>query len=186
MHDLEKKAYEQRLLQANQRNLTGMDGKIGTVLRNLGKPILRNESDWFDTNEFDSPYDTESIDVIPSVDEMGFSSTSPSDIPVLEGGGEEIGMHFDGLQWGMHLEIKYLNDTQEFLLTYGGYPVYCEVSGELTCFVPGDWEDKINTLFSHAKKIENERHKVVAVENRREAKRAASSLLDHLRKYWGV
>lgn len=189
MNDREKRVKEQREYQANQRNLTGMDGKVGTVLRNLGSPIWRSGSNWLGGNEFNSPYDMGGdIDSVPSVDEMGFSDRGPDQIDTAEEGetSEVVGEHFDGLRWGMHLEIKYIDDTQELLLTYGGYPVFCEVSGELVCYVPGEWEAKIDTLFGHAKKIENERHRAVSVENKAENKRQSRNLLDHLRKYWGV
>jgi hypothetical protein len=189
MYDKEKKVRELRLLQATQRNLTGLDGKIGTVLRNLGKPILRSGSDWFQADEFDSPYNTGGdFDGKPSVDDLGFSSRPPDDLPTLDEDetSEEVGTHFSGLSWGMHLEIKYVNDEQELLVTFGGYPVYSETAGELTCYVPGDWEPMINLLFGHAKKIEEKRFQAVAVENKQESRRVAGGLLDQLKKFWGA
>src|SRR5581483_10161301 len=131
MNDRERRVREQRLIEASRKNLIGMEGKIGTILRNLGQPIWKDGSDWFTSNEFDSPNDWvwEEGDEIPTAD--------------IDASSSEIGMVFDALSWGIHVEIRYLTEEQKLTLLYQDTTVYEEISGDLECYVPGDWEQKI-------------------------------------------
>ena len=43
MHELARRIKEQRLIDATQKGLTGLDGKIGTILKGMGEPIIVHE-----------------------------------------------------------------------------------------------------------------------------------------------
>lgn len=173
MTDRERKIKEERQREANRKNLSGMEGKIGTVLRNLGHPIMKQGADWFSTTEFDSPYNWDYEETaLPTMNEGE--------------GADEIGTVFDGLSWGMHLEITYIIERQELRLTYQGYKKYVEVAGELECFVPGEWEQKVDDLYKRAKKVEGERFREIALQNREENREMRKSFLAELRERWGI
>ena len=65
---------------------------------------------------------------------------------------EHLGWFFDGLNRGIHLEIKCLSEEGRLTVRYKGYQVYDESAGELLSYNPNeDWEKHVNKLFETAK-----------------------------------
>jgi hypothetical protein len=182
MHELAKKIREQRLIEATQKGYTGLDGKIGIVLKGMGEPIIVHEGGrheemfgimmpTFTSTTMDDPYALQDEDEMPEFDE-----TEPV----------QVGWLFDGLRRGVHMEIKYMLDTKELTLTYKGYLVYAEEAGELTCYVPHkEWEEKLEYLLTSARPMAAARHKEIAHAEREEEKQEKLGWLEKLRLYWG-
>ena len=184
MHELARRIKEQRLIDATQKGLTGLDGKIGTILKGMGEPIIVHEGGrheelfgiimpTFTSTPMEDPYalDGEDQNELPEFDE-----TEPV----------QIGWIFDGLSRGVHMEIKYMMDTKELTLTYKGYLVYAEEAGELKCYVPHkEWEEKIEQLLVSARPMAVAKHKDIAHEEKEKDKRDKLSFLEKLKSLWG-
>lgn len=175
MHEIAKGIREQRLIEATNKGYTGLDGKIGIILKGMGEPIIAHEGASeegfsFLSTPMEDPWALEEEE-IPEFDE---------DKP------RQIGWLFEGLRRGVHMEIKYMMDTKELTVSYKGYLVYAEEAGEISCYVPHkDWEDKIEQLLVIARPMEAARHKNIAHEEREEDKRDKLSFLEKLRLRWG-
>jgi len=165
---------EERTREATMKNLMGINGKLGIILRYLGQPIIREGSGMVDTGYLDDPWLTEDEeDEIPTMDEEEISYP--------------IGYIFDAMRQGMHLEIKYLEDRKELNVFYQGFEVYREVGGDLEKYVPRiDWEEKIGYLFGMAKKAEKGRRKRTETAVREVAMKRQAQYLDELRSKWGL
>ena len=197
MKDQEKRIKDQRTIEAHRKNLMGLEGKLGCILKYLGEPIVRqSEGDWFHTANYmeneDRDFDwggtpEEIITQIPTEnwgemvsDECYRSERKSYDV-------EEIGLNFDGLSRGMHLEIRYIEDEGQLTVKWEGNLVYKEVAGDLHAYLPmPEWEDKINLLFPLAKKRE-----VTKAHEMMDARKIKSqvdkiSFLEKIRKKWGV
>jgi len=183
VNEIAKRVKEQRLIEATQKGYTGLDGKIGIVLKGMGEPIIaheggRNEEMFgimmpthHSSGPLNDPYDIDEEGAMPEYDE---------DEPCL------IGWMFDGLRRGVHMEIKYMVDTKELTLTYKGYLVYAEEAGDITCFVPHkEWEEKLEWLLVSARPMAQARHKEMALEEKEEDKKDKLSFLEKLRLRWG-
>jgi hypothetical protein len=61
-------------------------------------------------------------------------------------------MCWDGMDVGVHMEIKYLEESQTLSVRWQGYLVYKEVAGDLRLYLPADeWESKVNHFYEQAK-----------------------------------
>jgi hypothetical protein len=176
MHDKEKVIREKREIEASRKKIMGLDGKYGTIARNLGQPIISHgggtlfESSAADFLDFYGEIETEEM---PTMDE---------DITV-----QELGWHWDGLKYGIHCEIRYLMDKKELLVTWKGFPVYAEVQGELEAYNPGgDWEEKLEPVYQMAKRKESQYRQQMSTEQRQESRSAALIWLEKLRERWGI
>jgi hypothetical protein len=164
--EIEQKIYEQRSIEANKKGLVGQTGKIGTVLRIFGNPIIAqiDGGGYVDTNYLENYM--EEIDEEPRnnidfmkkmpVIDMGTARPEGEEWSEIQNskpfGIQQIGVHFDGLSRGMHMEIKYDEFEAELILTYKGYLVYKETKGEILTYVPiTEWESWINYLYKKAK-----------------------------------
>ena len=169
--EIEEKIKEKRILEATKKGLMGQNGKIGVVLKILGQPIVKQSEGGYyvDSNYLDlegnddlekSIYELDnSIDLLKKIPVMGIEGnkrpdsnewTEISDVRYY--GIDTIGMHFDGLNRGMHMEIKYDYITSELFVSYKGYPVYKEIKGELLAYNPiEEWENWIESLYKVAK-----------------------------------
>lgn len=173
----QKRIKEQRLIEATRKNLTGVDGKIGCILKYIAAPIEAQGGDSsgisYGTTEFQRYWEDDDEEGLPELDpEQTYT---------------EIGKHFDGLSRGMHLEIKYMSDSNQITVLHKGHMVFCEIAGDLLCYVPGqEWENQIDQLFGLAKKIESQKSKIEVKENKLEAEREKRSLLNKLKTLWGI
>lgn len=165
--EIEAKIKEQRTIEANKKGFVGQTGKIGTVLKIFGQPIIfqseggvyvdTNYIDDFDHENIEPQNNSELMASIPIFD-MG-SNERPSGKEWQEMpdprpfGSNQIGLHFDGLSRGMHMEIKYDDLEGELSLSYKGYIAYKEIKGEIVSYVPNEeWEKWIDNLYQKAQK----------------------------------
>lgn len=184
--ELEAKIKERRLAEATKKGLTGPSGKIGTVLRSLGDPIISQTEDtsYIDFGEDDDRgmpiMDVDGVQR-PSGPEWSESEETP--IPY---GIHEIGRHFDGLGRGMHLEVIYKDESSEMSVYHRGHLVYREVQGDLQCYVPSEeWEGWISSLFKVAKKKQREDKEAEFRAKMERAEREKTSWLRELASRWG-
>ena len=172
MNPIEKVKTE-RLIEATRKNLLGIkNGKLGTILRNMGDKVISHGSPLFESyTTYVDPYEEEQQnDEMPTFDENEAVA--------------EIGYIFDGLSRGIHLEIKYLENNLS--VTYKGHLVFLEKSGDLECFVPNDeWENKVEDLYKVAVKKQRQVKKEAVVEKVNREEKAKEDLLKHLWDKWG-
>ena len=171
MLDKEKRIKDERLLEATRKGLTGLDGKFAIILKNLGLPILATGGSCYESRPFLDVYALEDEEAMPTEDEDATTT--------------EIGYIFDGLRNGINLEIKYT--TEKLEVHYNGHLVYCEITGELECYVPSkEWESKVDMFFNQAKIKENKGREARKDGNKQELQRQKLALLDKLRTKWGL
>lgn len=152
---------EQRTIEATQKNLMGMNGKIALVAKMFGDEIT-------DTNIETFHYDG---DLLPTIEE--FSENV-------------IGIYFEGLKFNANLQIK-LDNESYICVTFEGRKVYEEETGELLRYVPLDiWEKKIDEFYEPARKKQAERmekRNEKAIEQNRNRK---IEKLKEYREKWGL
>jgi hypothetical protein len=169
----EDRMRDQREREATKKNFMGLEGKFGCILKNMGSPILAQGSSMFEVSYMDDPYELpDDEDAMPTADE---------DESVYK-----IGMIFDGLRYGTHIEIKYKSDESELLVSYKGYPVYREITGELDSYIPNDeWERKIEDLYDIAKQMDKKRREKMGKTKEEETTKERMSFLQKIIKRWG-
>lgn len=149
----EKVIQERRTLEATKKNLMGTSGKLGVIAQTLGNPIIRQGCGLFDVNVLE--YEDEFVDV--DYESTASGQRGPEigrdELPeAADMNVEEQGYIFNGLSRGMHLEIHHWLSNQRIEVTYKGYPVYTEISGELLAYAPfPEWEEMIERLYKLAK-----------------------------------
>ncbi len=174
MHEKEKRIKEQRLIEATRKGLTGLDGKFGCILKYLGTPMLSHGGSNYYRNEM--------VDVYAYLDEEEELPTLDEDQIVTDSG-----LHFDALPSGVHMEIIYNSDLKQLKCYYKGELVYFEDAGDLEGYIPGiEWEAKLDYFYNVAKKRENQSRRLQGEENKLEAERQKLSLLDRLKRIWGI
>jgi hypothetical protein len=170
MKDLIK---EQRLIEATKKHYMGPDGRIGTIVRNLGSPIRSQSSLYHDVSyieETDDYYQNDNED-LPTMDEDGVYTT--------------LGIIFDGLNRGMHIEIRYFEHTLSVL--WKGYKVFEEEKGDLLCFIPReDWEKCIEKLYVLASKLDKIARKEKKNQEAEKIKARKQSWLKDMMNKWGI
>jgi hypothetical protein len=192
--ELEARLKERRLAEATKKGLVGMTGKIGTVLRTLGGPIVAQTENaaYLDTegggdDETNDPLSGMPVmymDGVSRPEGVEWSDPAVSPTPF---GIHNVGWHFDGLGRGMHMEIFYKDESSEMSLYCRGYMVYREIQGDLVCYVPSDeWEGWIASLFKLAKKVQREDKEREFQSKIREAERGKTSWLRDLASRWGI
>ena len=195
--ELEAKIKEQRILEATKKGLMGSSGKIGTILKFLGSEIISHqgdpgpssfypeyvgETDATNANDLMSRMPTMDINgnIRPETEEWG--EVGESYFPETR----RIGMHFDGLNRGMHMEIKYDEEKSELALTYKGFMAYKEVMGDLEVYVPNEeWEGWIEKLWSISKEIQRKIRESEFKSNAERTDANKQSWLASLVKRWG-
>lgn len=205
MNDYEKKIKEKRTADAVKNDLMGFEGKIGCIVRSMGQPLTsqRHGGTYFDSTP---GYDFESL----YKDEEDILSGTPEDIcnriPVMaiegceqpEGGIwmerkpeifesiENIGWYFDGLSRGMHIEIKYTEESKELLVRCKGIIVYREVGGDLEAYIPmPEWENMINKLYVVARKMHIKNSRLEKEQRKKAIRQQKESWLTKMRNKWG-
>jgi hypothetical protein len=169
MRPEEKVIREKRIIEATKKNMMGTSGKLGMIARHLGHPMIQQGF----------------IDFFEEMEEIQESDGAHC---------QQIGWVFDGLPWGMHLEIQ-LNadvmngeiiDYQSMKVYYKGYEVYKEESGELETYAPfDDWESLIDKLYKNAlRKQEKEHDELFPIMEQRNDM-AKKSFFQRLRYKWG-
>lgn len=190
MLEKEKLLKQQRTSEAIDKDYMGLEGKFGIILKTLGKPIIQQGSNNYESTEFQ--------DVFEVPDEDGLPEQDP-DSPI-----REIGKIFDGLKFGHHLEITYLKSgtvpikideyytgfeeaPKVLKVLWKGYVVYLEAEGDLFVFNPSaEWEDVVLKVYQSAVKLAK-KHKIeVLTIAEQEAKQKKMSFLERLRERWGI
>lgn len=169
MHDKERRIREQRQIEATKNGFTGLGGKFGTIVKYLGQPILMETSlQTFYPNPLE-------------IDETNEIATLSEDFNYII-----MGFAFDGLTRGMHLEIKYIDETKDLRVQYKGCTVYQEINSELCCYTPHpEWEAKIESLYKIAKIKEDEARQIENAEAKEERKNDFIEFLKNLKTRWG-
>lgn len=202
----EKRIAELRTIDATKQQLMGANGKLAIIARNMGEPVIaQNEgSDGFGYSS------TESTDYYQSLADDWDQSPSAvqSRIPYMEANGEEeptgaewrsernysidqvsmreIGWLFDGLNRGMHLEIRLNLEDYEIIVRHKGYLVYKEVNGELRSYIPKpEWEDKISSLYESAKKSEKKKLESAKQEQKLAVAESKINFMEKMKSLWG-
>ena len=99
----------------------------------------------------------------------------------------EIGWIYDGLNQGLHLEIKYSNPENKLTVYYKGYEVYREVSGELEAYAPfEEWENAIQELYKISKIRQKDKKEKDYINKKEIVKKIKLSFLEKLRMRWGI
>lgn len=187
MYEKEALIKERKLAEANTKNYKGLEGKFGIILKYLGKPIIGESEGIYSSTPYQDFYE-EPEETMSTLDDCGMS--------------KEFGKMFDGLKYGMHLEITYLDDHEEVIyhadgrsevlsgnflnVIYKGYKVYREVDGDLNCFVGGAWEQDIERLYALAVKNQRAIYPKEVEMARQEAKEEKLGFLERIRKKWGI
>jgi len=199
--ELEERIREQRTVEANKKGLVGHGGKIGVVLRVFGQPIVGQSEGgiYVDTNRLDEwdEEETEPRNPLEMMRKIPIMDTGSNERPTSDEwsemndptpyGTRTVGMHFDGLGRGMHLEIKYDDATTEFIVTYKGYPVYREVKGELNAYVPHpEWEGWIDQLFKKAREIQRVMKEEEFEGQMKESEKSKENWLREIASRWGI
>lgn len=159
---------EQRLIEATHKDYMGPDGKIAVVLRNLGTPIMSHGSPLFEVTEMDDPYQIDE-EGLPCFDE--YEDTA------------KIGMIFDGISRGIHMEIKQIE--YNITLSYKGYKVFEEDRGDLMCYNPGEWEEHLERLYKVAWPTEKENRKHKKIIKAAKAEYKKNSWIEEMKRTWG-
>jgi len=193
MYEKEKLIQEQRTIEATKKNLMGNSGKLVTIARYLGQPMVFTEMDLFNNSYYNYEEDE---DKIPTVlenedllhdynenDEMWNDSRKKINLIRTN----VIGYFFTGLSKGVNMEIKYLGDDNEIYLEYKGNVVYQEKNGELIIYNPTDgWETFIDKFYIQASTIRQKRNKELKEEKSQELEQKKQSFLGNLLKKWGI
>lgn len=190
MLDKEKIIKEQRVTEANLKNYMGLDGKFGVILKYLGEPIINQSSANYEVTEWQDVYNLEDQEGLPEED---------PDTPI-----HKIGKFFDGLKFGYHIEISYLNNgtipikvneyctiyeqaSKVLKVSWKGCLVYLEAENDIYIFTPfSEWEDFINKIYDSARKIQNTHKLNNALNAQEEVKQDKLSFLERLREKWGI
>lgn len=175
MNAKERAIIEKRTIEATKKNIMGKEGKLGVIAQWLGSPIIRQGGGFMDHEYLIDPYDNRSED---------------EKMPVFDERSEfldEEGWVFDGLQAGMHLEIKYNHYSTQLDCYYKGYCVYKEVAGDLLGYAPfPEWEGMVDRLYVVAKRKRDDAMQFEEVAMMEKVKRASQNFLQKLRMRWGI
>lgn len=166
---------EERTLEAERNNYRGQNGKIFTIVRYLGQRMfyhIMDDGDGLFPEEGPKPEVRSSADDQIIVD--------PED-------GEGEGWYYDGLRWGIHMEIIQSWPESRLTVYYKGYKVFEEIDGFLEAYAPNpEWENHIEHLFKVASK-----HKVGVKQAERQEKQEIKrkrklSFWQAMRENWGL
>jgi hypothetical protein len=173
MHEKEKLLKDQRTIEATRKGLMGMDGKFGCILKYLGEAVIKQTSGFYEITAMENYLEIDEEEEIQTLDE---------DDPIIE-----IGRLFNGLSNGINVEITYFYDTKQLTVQFDGQRVYQETGGDLDSYLPSsEWEDKIENLYTLAKKREKKAFKETLVNNKKIKEIQAFKFLQQLRERWGI
>jgi hypothetical protein len=120
--DLENRIVEQRTTEAIKKNLMGYEGKIFLVSKILGHELVK-ESEGSEVLDFYEIYAESDEDSMPTFAEDSYSYP--------------IGHSFDGLGYGYHINITFMEYENTIKIWYKGNLVYSETAGVLQSYMDG-------------------------------------------------
>lgn len=169
----EKQIQEARTIEAMKKGYMGLEGKFCVVAKWLGKPIIHHGSQLVEENYLFDPFEQEDPEEIPTFEESESSF--------------EIGTFFDGLSRGININIYVNFEMREIKCYYDDKIVYRETTGELEGFSPNEvWEEKLEKLYSLAKKVEKEKRQIEKKDLIKIAEKKKNSILKYLKEKWGL
>ena len=204
--EFEDKIREKRILEATKKGLMGQNGKIGIVLKSFGQPIISQseggyyvDSNYIDldgVDDYKKPLEdiSDPVELMRNIQIMGLEGTTRPDSKEWSEmpdpkfyGTDNIGLHFDGLSRGMHLEIKYEELSSELVVYYKGYIVYKEIKGELLSYAPYDqWEKWIESLYKSAKEKQRKIKEEEFQEGIKQNEKLKNDWFTNMRNKWGI
>jgi len=200
----EQKIKEQRTLEATRDGLMGLNGKLGTIARFLGTPIVAQSEGgpFLDTSYLDygQGYDDHDPFDMPT----GTAEEVNRKIPIWDNGSQRpdtpewanlpdgktmdsyfVGWLFDGLSRGIHMEIKYYEETAELRVDFKGFMVYKEIAGELEAYAPTEeWITKIEVLYKRARAMERDDRKLEQIERHERGLNKRAAFLKKMKERW--
>lgn len=185
----EKVIREKRTIEATHKNLMGISGKIGVIVKTLGAPIVRQSTGIADISYLDDPYDdfTESDFETTASGQQGPEMWRDEIKDMGDDFPTEEGYIFDGLSRGMHLEIKFWHQNQKLEVSYKGYEVFKETAGELYAYAPFDeWEDLISRLYKVAKEESKKQRNYEEAEIGKAIEEKKETFWRRIGRRWGV
>lgn len=191
---------------ALSHNLMGVEGKLGTIVKFLGQPIIDQSDGVSEVNgvfhsqtslpDFDLIFDDEPktiqdyVNNIPVMDEGNDDPEGPEwgePKPRIKYRITQLGFYYYGLSQGIQLEIKYLHEESSILANYKGIKVYEEKLSELLSYIPQEeWEKHVDKLYLKALEKKNMFQKQLKQENKIELEKKKNSWLQSLRNRWGI
>lgn len=196
MNDKENLVKEKRLILATTKNLTGLEGKIGQILKYMGDPVISQASGFYEQANWNDMYPYLNVYDMPNNEDL---PTEDMDTNLIE-----IGRTLSALKWGINMELSYLResripvkrtelytewvDAQKVMsVTYKGYIVYREISGDLESYLPDDeWETALDRIYEACKKIKKQSKIDKDVERTEEIRNDKLGLIARLRERWGI
>lgn len=164
---------EARTIEAMKKGYMGLEGKFSQIAKYLGQPIFHQGSRVFEQTFLEDPYGEEDPEDIPMMDEEQQSY--------------QVGLQFDGLSRGINMTISVQYHLREITCRFQGQIVYKEIAGELEGYAPyPEWEDKIDSLTSLARKVEKVQRPMERMKLAEENNKKRSEILEYLRNKWGL
>lgn len=163
---------QRRTIRAHKENLLGTDGKIGIILKYLGEPIRDHIRSDLDIKEWGFWEDQEEKEGLPTLNEEEDSRV--------------VGWTYDGQKKRLPIYMRYWESDGKMVVDYKGYRVFCEIEGELDCYVPlKEWEDIVENLYVQANKIRKDYNKETEKEMKEMSKIEFYKCMKLLRSKWG-
>lgn len=179
---------ENRTIEATKKNLMGPTGKLGVILQAFGTVITRQSDGLANQSFLESPFADGIFEEYEStVSNQKGPLSYRDEIPMYDDAAiENEGLLFDGLSRGMHLEITYWHADSRLAVSYKGYAVFKEISGELENYAPfPEWEDLVEKLYRSAKDRLKQTKPQLQAEQAEEIKKRKESFWQHIRMKWG-
>ena len=169
----EKVIQERRTIEATKKNIMGVEGKLVSIAKYLGDPLIRQGSKLFDQTFMEDPYDISEDDEI--------RTSEDGDVHYEEG------WIFSGLSRGLHLDIHFHEDENKITVWYKGYEVYLEEAGDLLTYAPfQEWENIVERLYKVARKKEQDAKNDLVGEIEQQVMKEKRSFFQRLRMKWGI
>ncbi len=167
IHPFEADIIQKRTTEAETKMLSGSQGKLVTIAKFLGNPIVFQGAA---SLGYDDPF------------------YQDEELPVFTDELIEIeGYFYDGLSSGLHLEVRFAIFHNETIVKYKGYLVYKEVAGELHAYAPHpDWEAIIDRIYKTAKQRRDNYEAEVKGMIEQMGKMKVEKFLDKLKRLWGM
>jgi hypothetical protein len=169
---------DKRTNEAVKKGLMSGQGKPGVIARILGDKIVSRHGDSHGNDAmFENLYGFDQ-------NFMEEEELEEGQLPTLIEGERHNARLFNGLNRGLHLEIKY--DGPEIWVLWKGYLVFQEMAGELLTYCPGDWEPIVDKLAVEARNKENEYIDIAETRNIAIGQRRKEAFLDEMKRKWGL
>lgn len=195
MNEHELKIKELRTIEAMERGYCSATGKIATIARYSGSPIIGEVSgDYITTNFIDDYWydiDQTETNALPTKDVdngtpysgvLGeYKNLVPSTESII------IGWHVDYLNRGINMQITFYHEDTRILVIYNGIKVYEEIAGDLKRFVPSkDWENIIESKQDQVKLNYQDEIKEKKEIKKQKTEASLGRIFKDLRDKWGI